>query len=314
LKRTSLKRTSRVRPGAAKMVSEPVDGVDISWDEARRANLANWEDRVPLHVAGYHFTEAFRRDPDYLSQVVRTDLDALLPHLPGKTLRGIDLCHLQCHIGTDTMSLARAGARVTGIDFSPAALDAAVALAADCGVTADWIQTDVLDARAAVDRHLGTTRQFDVVYTSIGAIGWLNDLDLWAQQVASLLNPGGVFYIRDGHPMMLALDDEAPDLALRYRYFGDGRALQWDQDGTYVGDGKVAHARTYEWPHPISEVVTVLLRQGLDVVALDEGKTLPWQFSPRMRPVTDQPDSDFAWPEGERDLVPCTFTLVARRP
>ena len=295
------------------MPSEPVDGVDIPWEEARRANLANWEDRVPLHVEAYH-TAALRRDPNHLSSVVRTDLEAMLPHMPGKSLRGIDLCHLQCHIGTDTVSLARAGARVTGIDFSPAALDAAVALAADCGVTADWIQTDVLDARAAVDRHLGTTRQFDVVYTSIGAIGWLNDLDRWAQQVASLLNPGGIFYLRDGHPMLGTLDEEAPNLTLRYRYFGDGRALQWDEDGTYAGDGTVAHTRTYEWPHPLSEVVTVLLRQGLELVALDEGKTLPWQFSPRMRPVSDEPDADFEWPAVERDVVPCTFTVIARRP
>lgn len=295
------------------MTSEPVDGVDISWDDARRANLANWEDRVPLHVEAYE-TSALRDDPDHLSSVVRTDLQALLPHLPGKTLRGIDLCHLQCHIGTDTVSLARAGAKVTGIDFSPAALDAAVALAADCGVTADWIQTDVLDAREAVDRHLGTTRQFDVVYTSIGAIGWLNDLDRWAGQVASLLNPGGIFYVRDGHPTLYTLDESAPDLTMRYRYFGDGRALQWDEDGTYAGDGKVEHTRTYEWPHPISEVLTVLLRQGLEIVACDEGKTLPWQFSPRMQPVSDERDADFQWPEGERDLVPCTFTVVARRP
>lgn len=295
------------------MTSEPVDGVDISWEDARRANLANWEDRVPLHVEAYQ-TGALRDDPDHLSTVVRTDLEALLPRLPGNSLRGVDLCHLQCHIGTDTVSLARAGARVTGIDFSPAALDAAAALAADCGVTADWIQTDVLDARAAVDRHLGPTRQFDVVYTSIGTIGWLNDLDRWAQQVASLLNPGGIFYIRDGHPMLGSLDEYAPNLTLRYRYFGDGNALQWDADGTYVGDGKVAHTRTYEWPHPISEVVTVLLRQGLDLVALDEGKTLPWQFSPRMQPVGREPDADYEWPEGERDLVPCTFTVVARRP
>ncbi len=295
------------------MTSEPVDGVDVSWDDARRANLANWEDRVPLHVSAYH-TSALRDDPDHLSAVVRTDLDALLPHLAGKTLRGVDLLHLQCHIGTDTVSLARAGARVTGLDFSPTALDAAAALAADCGVTADWIQSDVLDAREAVDRHLGTTRQFDVIYTSIGTIGWLKDLDCWARQVAALLNPGGIFYLRDSHPMLFTLDEAAPGLTVRYRYFGDGRAIQWDDDGTYAGDGKVAHTRTYEWPHPLSEVVTVLLRQGLELVALDEGRTLPWKFSPRMRPVSDEPDADFAWPDGERDLVPCTFTVIVRRP
>lgn len=234
--------------------------------------------------------------------------------MPGTSLRGVDLCHLQCHIGTDTVSLARAGARVTGIDLSPAALDAAAALAADGGVTADWIQTDVLDVRAAVDRHLGTTRQFDVVYSSIGTSGWLNDVDLWAVQVALLLNPGGVFSLGDGHPMLGTLDEFAPNLSVRYRCFGDGRAHQGDEEGTYVGEGTVAHTRTYEWPHPISEVVTVLLRQGLELVALDEGMTLPWQFSPRMIPVTAEPDSDFAWPEAERDLVPCTFTVIARRP
>ena len=295
------------------MTDQSIDGVDIPWEQARSANLANWEDRVPLHVEAYQ-TAALRADPHHLSSVVRTDLEALLPYLPYGTLEGLDLCHLQCHIGTDTVSLARAGARVTGVDFSPAALAAAAALANDLGVAADWIHTDVLNARAAIDRQLGADRLFDVVYTSIGTIGWLHDLDRWAAQVAALLKPGGIFYIRDGHPMLGTLDEYAPGLTVRYRYFGDGTALQWDEGGTYVGDGTVEHTRTYEWPHPISEVVMALISQGLTLVALDEGKTLPWQFSPRMQPVADQADPDFEWPQDERDLVPCTFTVVARRP
>ena len=294
------------------MSDQPIDGVDIGWQEARAANLANWEDRVPLHVEAYQ-TNALRTDPAHLSSVVKADLASLLPHLPGQSLEGLDVVHLQCHIGTDTVSLARAGARVTGVDFSPAALEAAALLAEDLGVQADWIETDVLEARAAVDRQLGAERHFDVVYTSIGTITWLHDLELWAQQVAALLKPGGTFFMRDGHPMLMTLDEERPDLTMRYRYFGDGRALQWDEDGTYVGDGKVTHTRTYEWPHPISEVVTVLLRQGLTVLALEEGKTLPWQFAPRMEPLPGAVDTDFQWPEHERDLVPCTFTIVARR-
>jgi len=291
------------------MTEEPVDGVDVGWEEARAANLANWEDRVPLHVEAYA-TEELVTDAAHLSAVARTDLAALAPYLPGGTISGLDVCHLQCHIGTDTLSFAKAGATVVGVDFSSAALGAARTLAARLGVEAEWVETDVLDARAAVDRELGAARLFDVVYTSIGTICWLHDLDRWAAQVAALLKPGGVFYIRDGHPALNSLDEDAEGLSIRYRYFGDGGALQWDDEGTYAGDGHVAHSRTYEWPHPISEVVTVLLRHGLTLLALDEGKTLPWQFSRRM---TMTEDGEYVWPGSESLLVPCTFTIVARR-
>ncbi len=291
------------------MTEEPVDGVDIQWEDARAANLANWEDRVPLHIESYA-TEALVTDATHLSTVARTDLAALAPYLAGGTIAGLDVCHLQCHIGTDTLSLAKAGATVVGVDFSPAALAAAQTLAGRLGIEAEWVETDVLDARAAIDREIGAGRLFDVVYTSIGTIGWLYDLDTWAAQVAALLKPGGIFYIRDGHPTLYSLDEDADGLSIKYRYFGEGGALQWDDEGTYAGDGHVQHSRTYEWPHPISEVVTVLLRHGLTLLALDEGKTLPWQFAPRMT-MTD--DGEYVWPGSESSLVPCTFTIVARR-
>lgn len=291
------------------MSEAPVDGVDIAWSEARDANLSNWEDRVPLHLGAYA-TEELVTDPGHLSVVARTDLAALAPHLPGGSVAGLDLCHLQCHIGTDTLSFAKAGASVVGVDFSPAALAGAAELASRMGIDARWIETDVLDARAAVDRALGGEYRFDVVYTSIGTIGWLNDLDRWAAQIAALLKPGGLFYIRDGHPVLNSLDEDSDALTIRYRYFGDGTALQWDADGSYVGEGEVSHTRTYEWPHPISEVVTVLLDHGLTVIAMDEGRTLPWQFSPRM---TVNQDGEYEWPPHEAALVPCTYTIVARR-
>ncbi|MDO9399012.1 MAG: class I SAM-dependent methyltransferase [Herbiconiux sp.] len=275
--------------------------VEIDWEAARHANLQNWDDRVPLHETAYGL-DAYD-DPKYLSDVVRHDLPVLAPFLPGRTLAGLDLCHLQCHIGTDTVSLARAGATVTGVDFSHPALAAAAQLAQRAGVAATWVETDVLDARSAV---IG---DFDVVYTSIGTITWLADLDRWAAQIAALLRPGGTFFIRDGHPALYALDEEAPTLTTRYPYFGDGRAQQWDDESTYVGDGKVAHPRTFEWPHPLSEILGALLGAGLRLLHFDEGRTLPWRFSPRMVEV----DGDFAWPEPERNLVPCTYTIVARR-
>ncbi|WP_460795350.1 class I SAM-dependent methyltransferase [Microbacterium sp. GXF0217] len=275
--------------------------VHIDWASARAANRENWDDRAALHEQAYGLDDY--DDPTHLSDVVRADLPVLKNFLAGGSIEGLDVCHLQCHIGTDTVSLARAGAHVTGLDFSPAALRTAERLAGRAGTSVTWVESDVLDARAAV------TGDFDVVYTSIGTITWLNDLDRWAEQVHALLKPDGTFYIRDGHPALYALDEQAPALTARYPYFGDGRAQQWDDDSTYAGDGTVAHARTYEWPHPLSEIIGSLLRAGLRLIHFDEGRTLPWRFSPRMVEV----DGGFAWPAAERNLVPCTYTIVARR-
>lgn len=278
------------------------DHVDVDWDHARATNRANWDDRVPIHEGAYAIDAL--ADPGHRSDVVREDLPALMPWLPNGSLAGLDVCHLQCHIGTDTVSLAREGARLTGVDFSPAALTSAAGLASRLGLDVTWVETDVLDARAAV------TGDFDVVYTSIGTICWLPDLDRWAAQVAGLLRPGGVFFIRDGHPALYALDEDADELVTRYRYFPDGTAQQWDDAGTYVGDGTVANTRTFEWPHPLSEIVNALLGAGLRLRRLDEGRTLPWRFSSRM---VETDTGSWAWPEHDRDRIPTTYTIVATR-
>ncbi|MFL0410787.1 class I SAM-dependent methyltransferase [Microbacterium paludicola] len=272
----------------------------VEWHEAREANLANWEERVALHEKAYGL-EAYD-DPTHLSDVVRHDLAALERFLP--SLAGLDVCHLQCHIGTDTLSLARAGATVTGVDFSPEALAAAARLFERQAADATWVHSDVLEARAAV------TGDFDLVYTSIGTICWLADLDRWAAQIAGLLRAGGLFYIRDGHPALYSLDENAEGLEIRYRYFPNGQAQQWDEETTYAGDGTLASTRTYEWPHPLSEVVNALIGAGLQILRLDEDTTLPWRFSDRMVEVP----GGYAWPEDERDRVPSTFTVVARKP
>lgn len=276
--------------------------ITVDWETARATNRDNWEDRVPLHEEAYGLGAL--DDPGYLTPVVRTDLEALAPFVPGGTVAGLGVCHLQCHIGTDTVSLARAGARVTGLDFSPSALASAAGLAEKLGLKVAWVEADVLEARRAV------SGDFDVVYTSIGTITWLPDLAQWASQVAALLKPGGTFYIRDGHPALYAVDEDAEGLQLRYPYFNRGRAQVWDEESTYVGGGKVSHSRTYQWAHPLSDIINSLIGAGLQLLRLDEGTTLPWKFSPRM---VDVPDG-YAWPEAERDLVPCTYTLVARKP
>lgn len=285
------------------------EDVDLSWEEARAANLANWNDRVPIHTGGGYDLESFRANPEHISQVVRTDLKALEPHLPNG-IRGLDICHLQCHIGTDTLSLARLGARVVGVDFSQPALDAAQAFADELGLDAEWVATDVLDARAAVDKQLGADRHFDLVYTSIGTVWWLNDLDRWAAQVEALLKPGGTFYIRDGHPAMYSIDERRGELVSTYRYFANGTAQGWDVDGSYIGEGTTANTRNYGYPHPLSTILQALIGAGLELVWIAEAKTLPWRFSTFM---DEREDGDFELPEDQRDLLPLTFTAIARK-
>jgi SAM-dependent methyltransferase len=133
-------------------------------------NRANWDSRVPHHVAAYGL-ELFRDDPDHLSGVVRFDRPRM------GSVEGLDVVHLQCHIGTDTVSLARLGARsVTGLDFSAPALVAAAELAATAGVNVNFVESELY---RAVDA-LGAGR-FDLVYTGIGALCWLPDVRRWAE-------------------------------------------------------------------------------------------------------------------------------------
>ncbi|MFD2840178.1 class I SAM-dependent methyltransferase [Populibacterium corticicola] len=278
------------------------ENVDITWEDARDANLANWNERVAIHVEAYGLN-AFRDDPHHISGVVAHDRPYIERHL-GHTIDGLDLAHLQCHIGTDTLSFARLGAQVTGVDFSQPALDAAEALAQELNLPATWVQGDVLESARLVGK------QFDVVYTSIGAIGWLKDLGQWAQQVAALLRDGGLFYIRDGHPSLYALDDQTFPPVVRYRYFENGHAQSWDSDETYTGGGTITSTRTYEFPHSTAEVINSLIAAGLTIEAFYEGDTLPWEFSKEMERL---PDGSFAWPGALRAAVPCTFTVVARK-
>lgn len=277
------------------------DESEIPWDEARRTNLANWESRVPLHLESYAI-ESFRTDQSHLSSVVRDDLAALSTVLP-HGVAGLDVCHLQCHIGTDTVSLARAGARVTGVDFSPSALAAARALAEELGLDVTWVEADVLHAAEHV------TGDFDLVYTSIGTICWLDDLSQWAAQIAALLRPGGLFYIRDGHPALYGLDETADGLVTRYRYFADGRAQMWHDESTYAGPGQVDSPVTAEFPHPLSEIINAVIGAGLTLRRLDEGDTLPWQFSEQMELLEED---SYAFPQPLRERIPTTFTLIAR--
>ena len=270
------------------------------------ANQANWDERVPAHLIAYGVDD-FVSDPGRITPVVRDDLARLAPHLPGRSPAGLRLAHLQCHIGLDTLSWARLGATVTGIDFSPAAIDAARRLAARAGLSAVFVRSTVDDAPAAC------AGPFDVVYTGIGALCWLPDLARWARVITELLAPGGLFYVRDSHPILNALDENRTDgaLVLTQPYLPTGQPLRYE-DGTTYADAEVrlTNATTYEWQHPLAEIVQSLLDAGLTLTSLAEHRTLPWQALPQL---VGTPEG-WMMPEGQRDSIPLAFSLTAAKP
>ncbi len=232
-----------------------------------KVNLAHWNSRVPHHVAGYEL-EGFASDPEHLSHVVRFDQPRL------GSLDGLDVIHLQCHIGSDTVSLARLGAhRVVGLDFSAPALEAARTLASDSGATIDFVESEVYDAVAAV----GSAR-FDLVYTGIGALCWLPDIRRWARVVADLLRPGGRLFVREGHPMLWTLSDPRADglLVVEYPYFEtDGVALA--EEYSYVDhDEPLASPEFIHFNHGLAEVITALMDAGLSLTTFEEHDSVPW--------------------------------------
>jgi SAM-dependent methyltransferase len=268
-------------------------------------NRANWDERAPAHAASRDYAvEQFASDPGHLSEVVRFDLPRL-GDIGG--LRGL---HLQCHIGTDTVSLARLGADMTGLDFSAASLAQARRIAGLAGVDARFVEAEVYDAPGALGPE-----PFDLVYTGIGALCWLPDIARWARVVAGLLRPGGRLFIREGHPMLWALDDARPDglLAVEYPYFEREEPLVFDDGGTYVETDVVfTHNRTHEWNHGLGEIVTALMSAGMDLTGLVEHDSVPWEALPgQMERI-----GGGEWRLADRPWrLPHTYTLQAvRRP
>jgi SAM-dependent methyltransferase len=273
-------------------------------DTYRQVNRAMWDERAVAHAPSPEYAfEQFRSDPSFLSHVVRFDL----PRLGEVT--GLDGVHLQCHLGTDTLSLARLGARMTGLDFSGEAVERARALATEAGPPVEYFQADVYDAVEV----LGAER-FDLVFTGIGALCWLPDVRRWAAVVTGLLRPGGRLFLREGHPMLWALDDERQDdlLVVDHPYFERAEPMVWEEAGTYVStDHQFVNIRSHQWNHGLGQIVSALLEQGLTLTGLVEHDSVPWQPFPR-RMERVEPDE---WRLADRPWrLPLTYTLQARKP
>ena len=223
------------------------------------ANRALWDARAELHyTSAFYDVETFLNGKSTLNNI---ELDLL------GDVRGCVLLHLQCHFGQDTLSLARMGARVTGLDLSPAAIAKAHELAARCALQADFIESNVIDFRVELEGR------FDIVFTSYGTIGWLPDLKPWAANVGRYLKPGGRFVMAEFHPAVWMFDNDFTRVA--YSYF-NREAIVENEVGSYAAPDAPLQLESYSWNHPLADVLTVLMENGLHLEVFREFDRSPY--------------------------------------
>jgi SAM-dependent methyltransferase len=198
-------------------------------------------------------------------------------------VQGKTLLHLQCHFGLDTLSWAREGAIVTGVDFSGEAVQLARNLTNEVGLGARFIQSNIYDLPDALDE------KFDIVFTSYGVHCWLNDLPRWGEIVAHFVKPGGIFYIAEFHPLLWIFDwDAKDDFKMVRSYFHSPTPCKFDVDGSYADAGtKIETQADYEWAHSMADVVNAIIKSGLQMEFLHEFAKAPFQSFPFLKQADD---------------------------
>jgi SAM-dependent methyltransferase len=261
------------------------------------ANRRHWDELVPHHVRSeFYDVASFKAGRSTLMPVERQELG---------DVRGKTLLHLQCHFGMDTLSWAREGATVTGVDFSPEAVRVARELARELGIDARFVDSDVYRLREAL------TGSFDIVFASYGVVCWLPDFARWAEIAASFVRAGGIFYLVDDHPLAGALADESAtgNLRLDFPYLA-GEAISFEADGSYASDAALTNRRTFEFAHGLGEIVTALADAGLRLEYLHEFPFCSWQ---RLRSMQRGDDGYWRLP-GDETRLPFLFSVKATKP
>ena len=222
-------------------------------------NKQTWNEKTDVHIASeFYDMESFLHGKSTLNDIELPLLGAI---------SGKKILHLQCHFGQDTLSLARMGAQVTGIDLWDKAIERAREFAAKLNLDATFICCDIYDA----PNHSDET--FDIVFTSYGTIGWLPDLEKWANVIAHFLKPGGRFIMADFHPVVWMFDDNFKTVF--YNYFNVEPIIE-STSGTYADKEAEITTKTISWNHPISEILNALLQSGLELNAFNEYDYSPY--------------------------------------
>lgn len=258
-----------------------------------------WDGAAALHGNDLIYdTEALVAGADSLGQEEQAAVAAAVG-----TVDGLDVIHVQCHIGFDTISLARRGARVTGLDFSPVALAKGEELARRAGIEVTWVQADAVSIPA--DLH----GRFDLVYATIGATCWIEDISGWMRSVAATLRPGGQLVLVEIHPLLNMVAKREP-FSLDFPYAFDG-PHRFNEPGTYADpDAKLPSSETVNFAHSLGETVTAAIETGLRIDSLTEH--LEASKSGRGRLVPREADGRYRLRLDGQPL-PILFTLLATR-
>jgi SAM-dependent methyltransferase len=237
-------------------------------DKYLESNRALWDLWTRFHVKSkFYDVEGFKAGRITLHPIEREALG----DVSGKSL-------LQCHFGLDTLSWARLGARVTGVDFSEEAIGTAQALSTELGIEANFVRSNPYDLPAVL------SGEFDIIFTSYGVLGWLPDLGKWGEVVGHFLKPGGTFFIVEGHPLALVFDDAdgVTDLRVAYDYFQTVEPLVFPTKGSYADREADYEGVEYGWNHSLSDILNALISAGLRIEYLREYPFLAWKALPFM--------------------------------
>jgi SAM-dependent methyltransferase len=267
---------------------------------ARRINRAHWDALAAAHGQDvYYDTEALVAGADSLRDAETAGVREAVG-----AVAGLDVLHLQCHIGFDAVSLARRGARVVGVDFSPASLEKARAIARRCQVDVEFVEADA----AALPTELHN--RFDLVYATIGVIVWIDDLRAWMRSAAAALRGGGRLLLVEIHPLYDMVESTDP-LRFDFPYANDGPRA-FDEQGSYAGASlDVSATESISYGHSLAEVVNAALEAGLRIQRLDEH--MDADFDPRGVVLAPEEDGRYRLRAGG-ELLPVLFTLVAAKP
>uniref|UniRef100_A0A0G4GSW1 Methyltransferase domain-containing protein n=1 Tax=Chromera velia CCMP2878 TaxID=1169474 RepID=A0A0G4GSW1_9ALVE len=274
-------------------------------EEWTAKNRRNWDERASFHLE----TEMYQ---GYVSKLRSPGGDALLPFDDRvlRDLRGLSVLHLQCHVGTDTLSLSKRGAKVTGVDFSKQAIEKAHELADEVGLEAEFVRGNVMALRETLSDREET---YDLVYTSYGVLCWLSDLQIWGETISFFLRKGGRVIVIDSHPMSVGLDDTAlmddGRICIAFKYGNHGAELE-ENEYSYCGDRKMENTKSYQWSHSMADILMGLIKAGLRLDALYED---PEGFYPSASCMEKGRDGLYRLPEKWAGKLPLTFTFVASK-
>ena len=264
-------------------------------DKYNKMNLELWNELTPIHArSDFYDVEGFKKGKCTLKSIELTEVG---------DVSGKPLLHLQCHFGLDTLSWARLGAKVTGVDFSDEAIALARSLSKETGIKADFICSDIHKLPYVLNR------KFDIVFTSYGVLVWLPDLKEWAEIIVHFLKRNGIFYIVESHPFSHVFENSEGTTGYRVTqsYFHKSEPIQWEPGNDYADpDAKVAHSSN-EWQHSLSDILNALISAGLTIEFLHEFPQCVYKAYPFME------QDKAGWWQVKGNNIPHTFSLKATK-